>query len=434
MIKKIQLILVLLLVSAVTFAQISELEAFMKQQPQIKEINAIQGNDFFTKTYQIMVRQPLEHNDTTKGFFLQRVFVADKAKESPVVLITEGYGAEYAAIPRYINELCPMLNSNQITVEHRYFGKSWPSQLNWDYLTVVNAAADHHAVVELFRKYYSGKWINTGISKGGQTAAYHRAFYPDDVDVTVAYVAPLNFGVEDGRHEPFIRNVPGTAEQRQKIEDFQTEILKNRDKIMPKLKEYITQKKYTFRITPNEVLDYCVLEYPFALWQWGRLTDKVPSGEVSIDSMFNNLLLVSGPSYFAIEDMEKIKSFFVQAARELGYYGYDTKPFKKYLSIKSAKNYLSKIFLPADLKIKYNKTTAKQVKKFMKKTDEEMLFIYGQWDPWSATAFDVYNPNQVKVVKPGGSHSSRIKNLPPDEQKLVKEKLEKWLGLPVSLN
>jgi hypothetical protein len=434
MIKKIQLILVLLLVSAVTFAQISELETFMKQQPQIKEINAIQGNDFFTKTYQIMVRQPLEHNDTTKGFFLQRVFVADKAKESPVVLITEGYGAEYAAIPRYINELCPMLNSNQITVEHRYFGKSWPSQLNWDYLTVVNAASDHHAVVELFKKYYSGKWINTGISKGGQTAAYHRAFYPDDVDVTVAYVAPLNFGVEDGRHEPFIRNVPGTAEQRQKIEDFQTEILKNRDKIMPKLKEYIAQKKYTFRITPNDVLDYCVLEYPFALWQWGRLTDKVPSGEVSIDSMFNNLLLVSGPSYFAIEDMEKIKSFFVQAARELGYYGYDTKPFKKYLSIKTAKNYLSKIFLPADLKIKYNKTTAKQVKKFMKKTDEEMLFIYGQWDPWSATAFDVYNPNQVKVVKPGGSHSSRIKNLPPDEQKLVKEKLEKWLGLPVSLN
>jgi hypothetical protein len=70
----------------------------------------------------------------------------------------------------------------------------------------------------------------------------------------------------------------------------------------------------------------------------------------------------------------------------------------------------------------------------MKKADEPILLIYGQWDPWSATAFDVYSPSQVKVVKPGGSHSTRIKNLPADQQKLVKEKLESWLGVPVSLN
>jgi len=67
----------------------------------------------------------------------------------------------------------------------------------------------------------------------------------------------------------------------------------------------------------------------------------------------------------------------------------------------------------------------------MKNTDEKMLFIYGEWDPWSATAFEVYNPNQVKVVKPGGSHSTRINNLPPELQKLVKEKLEECLDIEV---
>jgi hypothetical protein len=154
---------------------------------------------------------------------------------------------------------------------------------------------------------------------------------------------------------------------------------------------------------------------------------------VGVDSLFNHLLKVSNPSYFAIEKMEGIKSFFVQAARELGYYGYDTKPFKKYLSIKNAEGYLSRIFLPAGLKIKYNKTTAKQVKKFMKNTGEEMLFIYGEWDPWSATAFEVYNPNQIKVVKPGGNHSTRIGNLPPEQKKLVKEKLEEWLETEVKI-
>jgi hypothetical protein len=423
--KKLHLIFVFLLVSVITFSQ--DIETFMKQQPQIVEINTITGNDFFNETWKIMVRQPLDHSDTTKGFFMQRVFVADKGEENPVLLITEGYGANYAASSRYINELSPILNSNQITVEHRYFGESWPDSVNWDYLTVINASADHHTIVEIFKKYYTGKWINTGISKGGQTAVYHRAFYPDDVDVTVAYVAPLNFGVEDGRHEPFLRKVPGTAEQRRKIEEFQIEVLKNREVLVPRLEAFSKEKNYSYRISPDEVLDYCVLEYPFALWQWGRLTDKIPSKDDDIEVLFAHLTEVSSPSYFALEDMEKIKSFFVQAARELGYYGYDTKPFKKYLSIKNAKGYLPKIFLPAELKIEYNKTSAKQVKKFMKNTDKEMLFIYGEWDPWSATAFEVYSPNQVKVVKPEGSHSTRVGNLPPEQQKLVKEKLEEWL-------
>ncbi|KAF0239146.1 MAG: peptidase [Prolixibacteraceae bacterium] len=193
-----------------------------------------------------MVRQPLDHADTTRGFFLQRVFVADKGKENAVLLITEGYGANYAASPRYIKELSAMVNSNQITVEHRYFGESWPDSVNWDYLTVINVAADHHAIVEIFKKYYPGKWINTGISKGGQTAVYHRAFYPDDVDVTVAYVAPLNFGVEDGRHEPFLQKVPGTAEQRKKIEEFQIEVLKNREVLVPRMEAFSKEKNYSY--------------------------------------------------------------------------------------------------------------------------------------------------------------------------------------------
>ena len=426
--KKMQLLFVSLLISVISFAQLNK---FLHTQPEIKVVEKMAGNDFFTETYKIMIRQPLDHSDTMKGFFLQRVFVADKGKQNAVLLITEGYGANYAANPRYLNELSPMLNSNQIFVEHRYFGESWPDSVNWNYLTSKNAAGDHHAVVELFKKYYSGKWINTGISKGGQTAVYHRAFFPEDVDVTIAYVAPLNFGVEDGRHEPFLRKVPGTGEQRQKIINFQIEILKNREVLVTRIETYSKEKNYTYRISMDEVLDYCVLEYPFALWQWGSLTDKIPGKNVGVDSLYNHLLKVSNPSYFAVNEMEGIKSFFVQAARELGYYGYDTKPFKKYLSIKNTGGYLSRIFLPAGLKIKYKKTTAKQVRKFMKNTNEEMLFIYGEWDPWSATAFEVYSPNQVKVVKPGGSHSTRISSLPIDQQKLVIDKLEEWLETEV---
>jgi len=431
--KSTTLLLAFILLSSISFAQ-THLEKFLKSQPEIKSIEKIKGNEFFEATYKVMMEQPIDHSNPEKGTFLQRVFIANKSTDAPVVFITEGYAANYAAIPSYINELSPILNANQICVEHRYFGESWPESKNWDYLTVANAAADHHNIVELIKKYYCGKWISTGISKGGQTVVYHRWLYPRDVDASVPYVCPLNFGVEDGRHEPFIASVPGTPEQRKKIEAFQIQILKNREILLPKLEEFSKQKKITFRISMDEVLDYCVLEYPFALWQWGRMTDRVPSAEENIDKLFEHLMIVSGPSYFAIEGMEGIQSFFVQAARELGYYGYDTKPFKDYLSIKTAKNYLSKIFLPEDLEIRYNKKTAKKVKRFIQKTDSKILFIYGEWDPWSASGFEVPDKdNFLKIVKPKGSHSTRIRNLSEDQKEQVKETLENWLNIPVSI-
>lgn len=433
--KKLILFSFLWLNTALIFAQQATLEAFLNQQSRIKSVEKISGNDFFEATYKIMIEQPIDHENPGKGTFLQRVFIADKAADAPVVFITEGYSGAYAGIPRYINELSPMLGANQVCVEHRYFGESWPDLVNWNELTVRNAAADQHEVAQLLKKYYTGKWVSTGISKGGQTVVYHRWLYPDDVDASVAYVCPLNFGVEDGRHEPFIANVPGTPELRQRILDFQTEILKNRKSLLPKLDSLCQQKNYTFRISMDEVLDYCVLEYPFALWQWGNMTSMVPTKEAGLDSLFQHLMIVSGPSYFAIEGQEGIKSFFVQAARELGYYGYDTKPLKDYLSIKSADNYLEKIFLPADLKIKYNKKTAKEVKRFIKKTDAKILFIYGGWDPWSASGFEVPDrDNFLKIVKVEGSHATRINNLPENQKQQVKRRLEKWLDMNVAID
>lgn len=421
--------------ATLTIAQTATLEEFLRAQNEIKSVEKITGNDFFSATYKVMVEQALDPDHPEAGTFLQRVFVADKSVDAPVVFITEGYAANYAQVPQYLNELSPILAANQICVEHRYFGESWSDSINWDYLTVKNAAADHHHIVEMMKKYYSGKWISTGISKGGQTVVYHRCLYPGDVDVSVPYVAPLNFGVEDGRHEPFIANVPGTEEQRQKILNFQLEILKHRDVYQPKLDSLCREKQYQFRIDLNEVLDYCVLEYPFALWQWGTLTHEIPSESSSRSECFEHLMKVSSPSYFEINDMEKYKSFFVQAARELGYYGYDTRPFRDYLAIKSAKNYIYKIFLPEDLSVKYNKKTAKKVRQFIQSTDARILFIYGEWDPWSSTAFEVPDKaNFLKIVKPGGSHSTRINNLPENQKQAVKAKLEAWLNLPVHIN
>ena len=64
--------------------------------------------------------------------------------------------------------------ANVLTVEHRYFGKSIPSPCDWKHLTIKNAADDMHAIVSSFKNLYTGKWIATGASKGGQTALFFK--------------------------------------------------------------------------------------------------------------------------------------------------------------------------------------------------------------------------------------------------------------------
>lgn len=83
----------------------------------------------------------------------------------------------------------------------------------------------------------------------------YRTFFPEDVDISVPYVAPLCYGVEDGRHEPFLKMV-STPEARKKIEDFQLEVLKRKPTLLARFEKYCAGKKYKFRAPVEEIYDY----------------------------------------------------------------------------------------------------------------------------------------------------------------------------------
>ena len=110
-----------------------------------------------------------------------------------------------------------------------------PQPCNWAYLTVKNSLVDLHRVNITFRNLYSGKWVATGISKGGQTTMFYRSYYPDDVDVSVPYVAPLNQSLEDGRHEVFLSEKVGTAKERKAVEEAQLTLPKRKQALLPML-------------------------------------------------------------------------------------------------------------------------------------------------------------------------------------------------------
>ena len=419
------LLFALLSASVSSFAQ-TVLEQKISAISAIKEIRPLETSEFSEK-YVTYFTQPLDHRHPEKGSFRQRVIVSHVGFDRPTVIVTEGYGAAYALRSQYREELSKLLNANMIFVEYRYFLESTPEPKDWQYLTAENSADDLHAITTAFKNIYPGKWIATGISKGGQTTLLYRTFYPDDVDISVPYVAPLCYGVEDGRHEPFLHKV-STPENRKKIEDFQLEALKRKATLLPRFEKYCSEKNYSFRAPIEEIYDYSVLEYSFALWQWGTPISSIPATTASDDEIFSHLLAISEPGYFTADSPNA--SFFVQAARELGYYGYDVQPFKQYLSIQSSEDYLHRLMLPEELKdMPFDKTLSKKITKFLKKQDPKMIFIYGQNDPWTAAGVTwLKNKKNIHVfIQPNGSHLARISTLPEAEKAEVMELINEWL-------
>ena len=419
------LLFALLSASVSSFAQ-TVLEQKISAISAIKEIRPLETSEFSEK-YVTYFTQPLDHRHPEKGSFRQRVIVSHVGFDRPTVIVTEGYGAAYALRSQYREELSKLLNANMIFVEYRYFLESTPEPKDWQYLTAENSADDLHAITTAFKNIYPSKWIATGISKGGQTTLLYRTFYPDDVDISVPYVAPLCYGVEDGRHEPFLHKV-STPENRKIIEDFQLEALKRKATLLPRFEKYCSEKNYSFRAPIEEIYDYSVLEYSFALWQWGTPISSIPATTASDDEIFSHLLAISEPGYFTADSPNA--SFFVQAARELGYYGYDVQPFKQYLSIQSSEGYLHRLMLPEELKdMPFDKTLSKKITKFLKKQDPKMIFIYGQNDPWTAAGVTwLKNKKNIHVfIQPDGSHLARINTLPETEKAKVMELINGWL-------
>jgi hypothetical protein len=382
----------------------------------------------YTK-YLIWFEQPVDHNNPAAGTFRQRVWLIHAGFDQPMVMTTEGYAAEYANRPWYRDEIADMFGTNNIVVEHRYFGWSVPSSGGWDPLTVENAAADHHRIIQAFKRYYSGKWLTTGISKGGTTALIHKVLYPDDVDITVAYVAPVNYGLEDGRHESFIAT-NGSPEYRAAIASFQTQMLMRRGAMIPLLENYIAKNELTFRIPVNELYDYLILEYAFAFYQWGWDIDMIPDASLDDAAYFMHLVVVSEPEYFSVESGAAFLPFFVQASRQLGYYGYEIWPYNNLMEIETTEGYLKRVMLPDSIDYTFDGSISARVQEYFFNADPKVILIYGEWDPWTASAviFDSrLKKNLLKIVKAKGSHRVRIRDLNEPDKKMVLDRLNEWL-------
>jgi hypothetical protein len=391
----------------------------------VTEITPPQG---YAQAFQIDVSQPVDHSNPGGSTFYQRIYLSHLAADRPMVLSTRGYGVSRNSL----DELAILLNANQIVVTHRYFPNARPSQLDWRYLTIWQAANDHHRIVQMFKPLYPGKWVNEGASKGGMTALYHRRFFPADVSATVAYVAPMMFGVEDPRFRTFLLQQAGTSEARQKIMDFQRLLLARRDALIPLVESYALRNGYTLPLGAAASLEHAVVEYLFAFWQYGDGdASKIPAADAAPETLFNHLEDISGFSYYAQTYISYYEPFFYQAFVELGYTPYVFDHLQDMLAAVPSPTY--RVFAPAGVALNFDAGAMIDVNSWLQGSGNNIIYIYGANDPYTSAAVELNGQtNALRVIQPHANHGVKIVDLTDRER--VMQTLGEWLGIALTVS
>ncbi|MBU1099660.1 MAG: peptidase [Bacteroidetes bacterium] len=377
----------------------------------------------------IKIMQPLDHNNPDGPKYPQYIHIKHKDFSKPVVLHDRGYYAR----PNRTHELTKILQCNQVEIEHRFFSPSAPEEpIDWSKLDIEQAAEDQHRIAIALKKIYGGKWINTGGSKGGQAALFHEYFFPDDNDVTVAYVAPINRDMEDKRIPEYLADSISTKENRLRMLTYQRELLKRRDEIIPMLRREIEDNKYELVADINTCFEHSVFEMSFGWWQYkGEDIEEIPLPGATAEELYKPFKGNIG--FFTKGAKKRVAPFNYQAYTEIGFYDYDTRPFKDLLiAVKNDFASNKPYFYDPYWSDPFDAAQIREVHDWLTNEAKEVIYIYGENDPWTATGiWPSGKTNSFRMTLKDGNHGASILKFKGEEREKILKALEKWLDLKI---
>ena len=393
--------------------------------------------------YVLHFTQPIDHHDRSKGTFQQEVSLLhrDERAPSPLIVYTSGYWDDEHATPV---ELTTLLDANQVSIEHRFYGESRPDPIDWSMLTVDQAAADEHDIITALHTIYEGAFLSVGESKGGITALLHRSFYPTDVSGTVAYVAPLSFNAPDPRYSAeFDNGQLGMSDCRAAVRGLASEMLAHRRAQMlaqAQTEADQTESTYT-RVKLGPAVEAAIAGLEWGFWQTAGdgHCDGLPRITDGDDKLFEFLKATSPVSEYNDKQLGYYEPYYYQSYSQLGYPDYTM----SYLSDQmwyGEGDYLGE--LPT-AEPAFDPSAMDQLQTWLqdKETDEHdpvtrkdlgkhLLFIYGDWDPWFAgrvvTGDAVDSPT---LVQSRGNHFTQLTTMDGGNQSEAFAYIQRWTGV-----
>lgn len=187
------------------------------------------------------------------------------------------------------------------------------------------------------------------------TSIYHRRFYPNDVDGTVAYVAPQDVNNnEDSAYDKFFTKVGDDPACRAALNNVQIEALHRRTELVGEYAAWATENQRTFTIVHNA---------------------DVPATTASSDDILAWMDAIYGLDSNTEQGIEGFIPYYYQAASQLGY------PFVTLPHLKGLQHYrgqdVAQSYIPASLHPRFEPLAMLDIDLWVKLASQQLLFVYG---------------------------------------------------------
>ncbi len=386
------------------------------------------GYRFFVMTY----AQPADHQAPAGPQFTQRLTLLHRDYAAPVVVHNSGY---FVSTSGRRSQVTRLIEGNQLAMEHRYFSPSRPDPADWTLLTIEQAANDQHRITQALKAtiYRDSKWLTTGASKGGMTSLFHRRFFPDDVDATVAFVAPFDYPADSiqaptNRYFVFLENVGTDAACRQRLKDFQNTVLARRDAMKSRMRNVAA---FTAILGEDRALEFAAEELPFIFWQYGDQSScaAIPATTATDAAVFKFLDDTVSVASYGDQDLTDFLPYYHQSATQLGY---PTSDESYLVGLQFPGEDTAASYVPPSIpRTPYDNGAAMQdVQSWIATSGARIMLIYGQNDPWTAGAVELGDAtDSFKYVAPGGNHGSSITELASEDAAAATATVQRWAGV-----
>ena len=287
-------------------------------------------------------------------------------------------------------------------------------------------------------------------------------YFPEDMRAYAAYVAPCPVGTEDPRFYEFVYTKIGddaygpeqAAELRGLITDFQVDLLKYKQTLLPVLEETaLGQMGCIFQAqTPlDQLYDVIVLEFAAQFWQYQRVSFEdlraileMPDGtpealQAKQEAEFAMLMQIQTPMDWSINFFAW--PYYVNAVTTYGQYHYDFSWPRAALAAAGVEDTLSVTEALEDgllwrlvfteeqrAAFTYDGAFAESLAASIDTTEAKHLMVYGATDPWISLRLpETDNPNVAVFVHPTEPHSAMISTMPEALQAEAIAVLQGWL-------
>ena len=364
-----------------------------------------QGKIVYKEQYSMFFLQDLNHDDEGGDSFQQKVCILFRGFDRPTVFVTLGY--DYDGF-RDALDLGTNLDANMVYVEHRNYGESYNQDNGkWEYQTLAQASADLHAIYQVLKPLFPGKWLSAGTSKDGETSISYAYYYPQDMDLAVGFCAPFVIGLNDERFGEYLYNEIGTEEERKLMKAGIRKALQYGEdgfyQVACQEMEAAGMKAPEFTEYVYNVFDAYYNMYQYNLASEGRaaLIEQMATDD--------EMLMMEICAMIEENRDAAYRAYWVECAKEMGW---QDNGYKYYSDLLEGTSFnpddaLPQILNEEDRNIvqSYDSSVFTDiVHNFFMTSTCPLLLYYSHDDPWTAGMPQQVGPNVKIVVNPIGIH------------------------------